>query len=136
MFESIKQNKSAEITVEFIKEPCMENIEAISIPSICKEEISSENDSYNFKIQHRSINEYNLYECFLHYKSSVISHYIPIYYDRENYYIFGKEKNRNSVEIIFTDFIGKKIDINNTILFIKEINIMPRMKKCLLQGDT
>jgi len=119
MFESNKQNKSAEITIDFIKEPCEENIEAISIPSICKEEISSEIDSYNFKIQHRSINEYNLYECFLHYKSSVISHYIPIYYDRENYYIFGEEKNRNSVEIIFTDFIGKEIDINKCYIIYK-----------------
>lgn len=119
MFESIKQNKSAGITIDFIKEPCVENVEAISIPSICKQEISSENDSYNFKIQHRSINEYKLYECFLHYKSSVISHYIPIYYDRENYYIFGKEKNGNSVEIIFSDFIGKDIDINNCYIIYK-----------------
>ena len=119
MFDSIKQSKSAQIIIDFIKEPCVENVETISIPTICKQEISTEIDSYNFKIQHKGINEYKLYECFLHYKSYYISHYIPIYYDRENNYLFGKEKNRNSVEIIFSDFIGKEIDINNCYIIYK-----------------
>lgn len=119
MFNSIKQDKSAQITIDFIKEPCLENVGTISIPTIFKQEISNEIDSYNLDIQHKSINEYKFYECFLHYKSCVISHYIPIYYERENNYLFGKGKNLNSVEIIFSDFIGKAIDIKKCYIIYK-----------------
>lgn len=119
MLDSIKQNKSAKVIIDFITESCSENVETISIPGIFEQKIYTNSESYEFTIKDKSINEFKIYKCFFHYKSGIISHSLTIYYDRINYYLFGREKSKNAVEIIFNDFIEKTIDIKKCYAIYK-----------------
>ena len=126
--DSIKQPKEAELIFEFIEErSLLEELEFISIQN--KKIIINHKDKYySFHLNDNNINEYKIYEIFFHYKSSKTSNYITVYYDRSNYYICGRNKNGNSIEIIFIDFISNNIDISRCNITYNKSTYFPSNK--------
>ena len=117
--DSIKQPKNAQLYFEFIEEKSLlEELESITILNE-KIYVNNKNNYYFFNLSDKSYNEYKVYEIFFCYKSSKISHYITVYYNKKNYYICGRNKNINSIEIIFVDFISNNIDINRCYITYK-----------------
>ena len=105
MLDSLKKPVKASLIFIFVEH--LENPTAIEVLEI-KKKIEKEVAQFQMEIMDLSINEYKVYECKIYYETTFIANSISVYYNRANYYICGNGKN--SVEIIFCDFINKEIN--------------------------
>ena len=108
MLDDIKTEKKANLVFLFIEDS--ERPETLQILNY-KKEILKDMKELAFDIVDLSFNEYKIYECILSFYSDIHKHSITIYYNRLNYFLCGK--GSHSVEIIFCDFIYKKINSSN-----------------------
>ena len=111
MYDSIKSNKEANLIIEFMNEETEINPQSLTILDKTIT-ISKEISRYEILLKDNSLYENKMYPCFLQYGTQKVSFEMKINYGQDNYYFFGRKKNKMSFEFIFADFPNKKIDNN------------------------
>ncbi len=64
------------------------------------------NKIYELKFEEFENNEYKIYDCIFYFINEKVLFTITVYFKRKNYYYCGIEKNKSSIEFIFSDFIS------------------------------
>ena len=115
MYDSIKTNKEANLIIYFMDEETEINPQSLTILDHTIY-ISKGISQYKILLKDNSLYENKVYICFLQYESQKISYEIKVNYSQDNYYFFGRKKNKMSFEFIFADFPNKKIDNNRCFI--------------------
>lgn len=123
MLEGMKEEVQATLIFLFIEHSKMGMPNGIEILGM-KKLIPKDTTELEFKFSDFSINEFKIYNCFISYESEIKESMISVYYNKINYFLCGK--GSHSVEIIFCDFIYKKIQDKNCKIQYKGKSFSPK----------
>ena len=125
------EGKKAHLIFEFFSAENIDNKEILLINSIkiMGKTIKVDFDKsskYEYILNDNIEDEYKKYECLFEFeKEHKISYTVSIYFNQINIFFCGKVKKKNSAEIIFCNFIDKKICIEDCFIIYNKIKFEP-----------
>lgn len=127
MFSKHLEKKIAILNFQFLEEDIDPKNPLIKI-SILSQSIEinlPKKKKYNIEFYDHSNNDYKVYNCQFIFQNMVKEYSISIYFGKSNYYYCGIELADESLEVIFSDFLSKKIDKEDCYIIYKNKKYFP-----------